>query len=61
MNKIIDTGNLYTTNQGYEIEIIEYSSRRKCSIKFEWVNIEKTDVLNRLVEVKYQIHHTECF
>jgi hypothetical protein len=36
MNKIIDrTGNLYTTNQGYEIEIIEYSSRRKCSIKFK--------------------------
>jgi hypothetical protein len=35
MNKIIDrTGILYTTNQGYEIEIIEYSSR-KSSIKFK--------------------------
>jgi hypothetical protein len=57
----LSTGNLYTTNQGYEIDI-EYSSRRKCSIKFKWVNIEEDRCFKQVSRGEISNpSHRECF
>jgi len=39
-------GEIYTTNEGYRIEIVEYFNAENCSIKFDDGNILKNVVFN---------------
>ena len=35
MKKLNRVGEKHTTNQGYEVEIIEYFGKKNCTIRFE--------------------------
>jgi hypothetical protein len=58
MNKIIDRTGIYIPQTKGWNWSIRVEGNALLSLDG---SILKTDVLNRLVEVKYQIHHTECF